>query len=501
MLCWYFHLLFSLFTTLLQETLHKISTELFVLQLLISFSAKKGLIVAVVVQAGLFVPHVLFDVHKLLVAVNAALHLVVAGLVLHVEGLGHVGAVQPDLPGVDILVPEVTLLGAGLGEQLAADGVNGPAVLLIPEDVVQGEQVLALIHVVQVVLLGVIGPDGAILLHKEVDEVLGEAQVLLVPGGLVQAQTGRDHAAVDVVPLVGLAAAHLFNVPHGGLGAGIGDQVVHIVAQQGENFFMGHGSVLLEMADIGKAQALALVAGDLDVVQVDLLDVLRVDGQLFHVGAVVRHGSLTGFGVGVKGDGDILHGDALDGLLRQAVEVAARELCVSGHDILHGQAAQLGGVLIHRHGIAALDIGAVAVRVTEIEHVDDKGSLDTAHLHVAEHQPVDDGGVAAAAPGLDPQAAVGVVHQALGHHHILHAAAHLAADDDAAMALVQQAVPDNGVLAALFQLHAQEYLAGLHGNAVVAHVDVRTDDADVLAALGVDAVGVGGVVGVVNVEV
>ena len=36
-----FHLSFSLFTTLLQETLHKIPTELIVLQLLISFSAKK----------------------------------------------------------------------------------------------------------------------------------------------------------------------------------------------------------------------------------------------------------------------------------------------------------------------------------------------------------------------------------------------------------------------------------------------------------------------------
>ena len=36
-----FHLSFSLFTTLLQETLYEISIELFVLQLLISFPAKK----------------------------------------------------------------------------------------------------------------------------------------------------------------------------------------------------------------------------------------------------------------------------------------------------------------------------------------------------------------------------------------------------------------------------------------------------------------------------
>ena len=80
-----------------------------------------ALVVAVVVQAGLFVPHVLFDVHKLLVAVNAALHLVIAGLILHVEGLGHVGAVQPDLPRVDILVPEVALLGAGLASTKESD--------------------------------------------------------------------------------------------------------------------------------------------------------------------------------------------------------------------------------------------------------------------------------------------------------------------------------------------------------------------------------------------
>ena len=67
-------------------------------------------------------------------------------------------------------------------------------------------------------------------------------------------------------------------------------------------------------------------------------------------------------------------------------------------------------------------------------------------------------------------------------------------DDDAAVALVQQAVADDGVLAALLELHAQEHLAGLHGNAVVTHMDVHADDAGVLAAFGVDAVGVGGVV-------
>src|SRR5699024_12712406 len=66
-------------------------------------------------------------------------------------------------------------------------------------------------------------------------DLLGKIQVLPVAGGVVQAQAGGDHAPVDVVPLVGLAAAHLFDVPHGGLGAGMGDQVVHVLAQHGQN--------------------------------------------------------------------------------------------------------------------------------------------------------------------------------------------------------------------------------------------------------------------------
>ena len=129
------------------------------------------------------------------------------------------------------------------------------------------------------------------------------------------------------------------------------------------------------MADICKVQAFALVALDLHVVQVDLLDVLGVDGQLLHQRAVIRHSGLTGLGIGVKGDRDVLHGNALNGLLRQAVEVASRELSVGGDDVLHGQAAQLRGVLVHGHGIAALHIGAVAVRVAEVEHVDDEARL------------------------------------------------------------------------------------------------------------------------------
>lgn len=54
------------------------------------------------------------------------------GLILHVERLSHVHAVQPYLVGIDLLVPEVAFLGAGLGLHLAVDQVDGLAVFSLP---------------------------------------------------------------------------------------------------------------------------------------------------------------------------------------------------------------------------------------------------------------------------------------------------------------------------------------------------------------------------------
>ena len=71
-----------------------------------------------------------------------------------------------------------------------------------------------------------------------------------------------------------------------------------------------------------------------------------------------------------------------------------------------------------------------------------------------EYKPVDDGVLAAPAAGLDTQTPVRMVHQALGHSDVLDAAAHLAADDKAAVAAAQAAVADGNVLTGNMQLHA-----------------------------------------------
>ena len=125
----------------------------------------------------------------------------------------HVHAVEPNLVGVDGLVPEDALFGARLGLELTVNGVHGGTVLGLAHQVIQLIEGLARVDVVEVVLLGVVMLDGAVFLDKEVDIVVGEGQVALLTRDLVQLDECLDHAAIDVVPGVLLAGTELFDVP------------------------------------------------------------------------------------------------------------------------------------------------------------------------------------------------------------------------------------------------------------------------------------------------
>ena len=199
-----------------------------------------ALVVTMIVKTCNRVFHVLLNVHKLPVTVLTAHHSVIARLVFHVEGLCHVGAVQPNLPRINVFVPEIPFLRAGLGVKLGTDGVNGITIPLLAGQVIESEQIFALIDIVQIVLFGIIGVDHAAVLHEIINETAGKFEKLLILGGLVQAQTGGNHTSVNVIPFVGLAAAHLFNIPQRGFGGASRNQVIHIVAQGFHNFLMRH---------------------------------------------------------------------------------------------------------------------------------------------------------------------------------------------------------------------------------------------------------------------
>ena len=119
-------------------------------------------------------------------AVRTGTTVVEAQLVLHVERLSHVHAVEPDLVGIDGLMPKHALFGTRLGLELAIDRVHGRAILGLAHQVIELVEGLARIDVIEVVLLGIVMLDGAIVLDKEIDVVIGKGQVALLAGDLVQ---------------------------------------------------------------------------------------------------------------------------------------------------------------------------------------------------------------------------------------------------------------------------------------------------------------------------
>lgn len=164
-------------------------------------------------------------------AIRAGTAVVEAQLVLHVERLRHVHAVEPDLVGVDGLVPKHTLFGTRLGFELTIDGIHGGTVLGFAYQVIEFVEGLACIDVIEVVLLGIVMLDGAIVLDKEIDVVIGKSQVALLAGDLVQLDECLDHAAVNVIPGVLLAGAKLFDIPGRRLRRRGLDQLLDITVQ------------------------------------------------------------------------------------------------------------------------------------------------------------------------------------------------------------------------------------------------------------------------------
>ena len=159
------------------------------------------------------------------------------------EGLGHVDAVQPDLIGVNLLVPEAALPRAGLRFQLPPQKIGGFFVLFLACFFKQREQHPAFVHIVQRVAFGFVGADSAVVIHKGINEGFGKIEVPLIAGDFRHGQQGRHHAAVDVIPIGGFPLPDLFHVPGGIFGRRLLDQSQHVAV----DFFIHSGSFLLHL--------------------------------------------------------------------------------------------------------------------------------------------------------------------------------------------------------------------------------------------------------------
>ncbi len=164
------------------------------------------------------------DLAQHVAAVAAAEVLLVHGR----EDLRHIDAVEPDLVGIDLLVPEVALDRAGLPQQLAVQLVRGETVFLVPVDTVKLEQHAAFVDVVEVIARLVIALDRAVGREKIIHIVTDKFTVAHIAADLGHREQGRQHAAVDVVPAGSLALAHSLDIPGGRLGGRALDQRVDI---------------------------------------------------------------------------------------------------------------------------------------------------------------------------------------------------------------------------------------------------------------------------------
>ena len=188
-------------------------------------------VVSVIVQTVEGVAHQVMHDLEHMEAVRTGATVVEAQLVLHVERLGHIHAVEPDLVGIDGLVPKHTLFGTRLGFELTIDGIHGGTVLGLAHQVIEFVEGFARVDVVEVVLLGIVMLDGAVFLDKKVDVVVGKGQVALLTRDLVQLDERLDHAAIDIVPGVLLACTELFDVPGRRLRRRGLDQLLDIAVQ------------------------------------------------------------------------------------------------------------------------------------------------------------------------------------------------------------------------------------------------------------------------------
>ena len=111
--------------------------------------------------------------------------------------------------------------------------------------------------------------------------------------------------------------------------------------------------------------------------------------------------------------------------LGQARDVSSSRVAVSSLDITKRRGAKAGRAVVDGQRLAALNVVGLAVLVAEVEGVDHEGREHLVHANVLKGNALVDGILAAPAAGLDAQAAVGALKEALAHGKVLDAAGSL----------------------------------------------------------------------------
>ena len=139
-----------------------------------------------VIQAGLLIEQKLPCLVKLIHDIAVILPLVKTVFIFHIKRLAHIKAVQPDLEGIDQLMPEVSCSQAGLVNQLGHQGIARLPVPLLSRLIIEKVEDFPCVNKIQIVFFTVIALYGSILFNIGTHHLNDKIQILTVSRQLVK---------------------------------------------------------------------------------------------------------------------------------------------------------------------------------------------------------------------------------------------------------------------------------------------------------------------------
>ena len=109
--------------------------------------------------------------------------------------------------------------------------------------------------------------------------------------------------------------------------------------------------------------------------------------------------------------------------------------------------------------------------------------------------------LASAATSLDTETAVGAIEHTLINGKVSYATCHFTTKSDCAVTELHKAVTDGVAICRGFKLSAKLDLGGFNSNTVIAYAEFTADDVHHIASLGVESIGIGAILGGVDLKV
>ena len=252
-----------------------------------------------------------------------------------------------------------------------------------------------------------------------------------------------------------------------------------------------------DVGDVCNGQGVAICHSDTDISEFGIGHIVQTNAATLQLLLFGEHNCFRA-NIGVD-DGfhrKSIYSQVTNGAFGQTDDIHGGYFGIAYDHVTDADVLDDGGILCEGHGVEGEQLLVGTVGAAAIEEVDGEGRVDVGHEQITEHQVAHC--AAALSAGLDTHTAIGAVENAVGDRNISHTARHFASDDHAAVTVEQGTVGDGDIFAGELLLQGIVFGSRFEGNAVIAYVYRAVRDTDIATAFGVDAVGVGGVGGILD---